>query len=195
VNQGPDLGLLLIVPSGRQDLNLRPLDPQGSPTQRAEQLKHAIRRSRRDHWELFRNVSDISGPIAAPDPLHISRLQNRSIEGAAAPAPTTRPSALGAEVLLVDGDPLTDLGAKRSPRPSRTTRPAGSASFPPSACRTPTDQLGQSSGQSDGSQNGPCHGQMTRTLSACGPFWPWLVSKDTRWPSSNDLNPLPWIAE
>ena len=25
-------------------------------------------------------------------------------------------------------------------------------------------------------------GQMVRTLSACGPFWPWLVSKDTRWP-------------
>jgi hypothetical protein len=29
----------------------------------------------------------------------------------------------------------------------------------------------------------------------CGPFWPWLVSKDTRWPSSKDLNPLPAMAE
>jgi hypothetical protein len=36
---------------------------------------------------------------------------------------------------------------------------------------------------------------MGRTLSACGPFWPWLVSKATRWPSSNDLYPLPAIAE
>jgi hypothetical protein len=34
---------------------------------------------------------------------------------------------------------------------------------------------------------GACRGHMIWTLSACGPFWPWLVSKDTRWPSSSDL--------
>ena len=30
-------------------------------------------------------------------------------------------------------------------------------------------------------------GQMIATLSAWGPFWPWLTSKDTRWPSSKAL--------
>jgi hypothetical protein len=65
-------------------LNLRPLDPQGGPTQRAEQQKHHIRWSRRDHSELFRIVSDSSGPMPAPDPLHTCRLQHRSSKGVAA---------------------------------------------------------------------------------------------------------------
>ena len=28
---------------------------------------------------------------------------------------------------------------------------------------------------------------MTRTFSACGPFWPWAISNSTRWPSSSVL--------
>ena len=28
---------------------------------------------------------------------------------------------------------------------------------------------------------------MTRTCSACGPFWPWVISNSTRWPSSSAL--------
>ena len=69
-----------IVPSGRQDLNLRPLDPQGRRTQRAEQLKPSIRTSRRDHWEPCRNVSGSSRPIPAPDALRISRLQKPPLQ-------------------------------------------------------------------------------------------------------------------
>ena len=37
--------------------------------------------------------------------------------------------------------------------------------------------------------------QMARTVSACGPFAPWLASKETRWFSSRVRNPSDWMAE
>ena len=37
--------------------------------------------------------------------------------------------------------------------------------------------------------------QMGRTVSACGPFAPWLASKETRWFSSSVRNPSDWMAE
>src|SRR5207344_2056162 len=32
------------------------------------------------------------------------------------------------------------------------------------------------------------------TFSACGPFWPWVTSKLTRWPSDNVRRPVPLMA-
>ena len=32
----------------------------------------------------------------------------------------------------------------------------------------------------------PRSGQTGRTFSACGPFWPWVMSNSTRWFSSNE---------
>ena len=39
-------------------------------------------------------------------------------------------------------------------------------------------------------QNRRSEAQMGRTVSACGPFAPWLASNETRWFSSRVRNPL-----
>jgi hypothetical protein len=78
------------VPSGRQNLNLRPLDPQGRRKPAPELRQQQICRSSRGSCSMFISVQRSSRPISAPDPL-----QRRSLQHATRPDVRIVPSTRG----------------------------------------------------------------------------------------------------
>ena len=71
-DQGPDLVLL---PSGRQDLNLRPLDPQACHSNPIDQRKHRIPRSGQVRWPRLRSIQPSLRTMRAPVSLQQHSLQ------------------------------------------------------------------------------------------------------------------------
>src|SRR5262245_37849914 len=67
-----------IVPSGRQDLNLRPLDPQGSRERTPDLQEQQTRRSARSSCSQFNSAGHSLRPIVTPGPLQQRSLQHRS---------------------------------------------------------------------------------------------------------------------